>query len=160
MINQIIITINGDYRVESKKNQNTIVISNSENVEIDQNYTLLQTNFTSIDDLIKAEKIIKKQLIPIHKITIVNKNIDLNMLSYQYDYKFIKDNYLILANIIFFLNLLISNFDKDLKIILSIEKKNHYKVHVNNFNEAVINYLDLFKKDLKGSYNITIKKLN
>ena len=160
MINQIIITINGDDSFETKKEHNTIVISNRENVEIDQNYTLLQTNFTSIDDLIKAEKIIKKQLIPIHKITIVNKNIDLNMISYQYDYKFIKDNYLILANIIFFLNLLISNFDKDLKIILLFEKKNHYKVHLNIFNEAVINYLDLFKKDLKGSYNITIKKLN
>ena len=104
--------------------------------------------------------IIEKQLNPINEIVIVNRGIDLNMLSYQYDYKFIKDNYFVLTNIFFFLNLLISNFDKRLKFILSFEKNSHYKVHMNNFNNSIINYLNSFKKDLKDTFNINIKKLD
>ena len=96
------IVINGNDNSIYKKNINKVIISEAENNSIDQNYTLLQTNFTSVEDLIKAQKIIEKQVSPINEIVIINKGIDLNMLSYQYDYKFIKDNYLILANIFFF----------------------------------------------------------
>ena len=159
-INQVVIVINGDDNRIYKKNTSKIIISEEENKIIDQNYTLLQTNFTSVEDLIKAKKIIEKQLNPINEIVIVNRGIDLNMLSYQYDYKFIKDNYFVLTNIFFFLNLLISNFDKKLKFILSFEKNSHYKVHMNNFNNSIINYLNSFKKDLKDTFNITIKKLD
>ena len=159
-INQVVIVINGDDNRIYKKNSSKIIISEEENKIIDQNYTLLQTNFTSVEDLIKAKKIIEKQLNPINEIVIVNRGIDLNMLSYQYDYKFIKDNYFVLTNIFFFLNLLISNFDKKLKFILSFEKNSHYKVHMNNFNNSIINYLNSFKKDLKDTFNITIKKLD
>ena len=113
------IVINGNDNSIYKKNSNKVIISEAENNSIDQNYTLLQTNFTSLEDLIKAQKIIEKQVSPINEIVIINRDIDLNMLSYQYDYKFIKDNNLILTNIFFFLNLLISNFDKKLKFILS-----------------------------------------
>ena len=154
------IVVNGNDNRVYKANSNKVIISKSENNIIDQNYTLLETNFTSVEDLIKAQKIIEKQVSPINEIVIINKGIDLNMLSYQYDYKFIKDNYLILTNIFFFLNLLISNFDKNLKFILSLEKNSHYKVHMNNFNGSVINYLNSFKKDLKNTFHITIKKLN
>ena len=160
LINQVVIVINGDDNRVYKKNSSKIIISEEENKIIDQNYTLLQTNFTSVEDLIKAKKIIEKQLSPINEIVIVNRGIDLNMLSYQYDYKFIKDNYFVLTNIFFFLNLLISKFDKKLKFILSFEKNSHYKVHMNNFNNSIINYLNSFKKDLKDTFNITIKKLN
>jgi len=160
LINQVVIVINGDDNRIYKKNSSKIIISEEENKIIDQNYTLLQTNFTSVEDLIKAKKIIEKQLNPINEIVIVNRGIDLNMLSYQYDYKFIKDNYFVLTNIFFFLNLLISNFDKKLKFILSFEKNSHYKVHMNNFNNSIINYLNSFKKDLKDTFNITIKKLD
>ena len=160
LINQVVIVINGDDNRIYKKNTSKIIISEEENKIIDQNYTLLQTNFTSVEDLIKAKKIIEKQLNPINEIVIVNRGIDLNMLSYQYDYKFIKDNYFVLTNIFFFLNLLISNFDKKLKFILSFEKNSHYKVHMNNFNNSIINYLNSFKKDLKDTFNITIKKLD
>ena len=159
-INQVVIVINGDDNRIYKKNSSKIIISEEENKIIDQNYTLLQTNFTSVEDLIKAKKIIEKQLNPINEIVIVNRGIDLNMLSYQYDYKFIKDNYFVLTNIFFFLNLLISRFDKKLKFILSFEKNSHYKVHMNNFNNSIINYLNSFKKDLKDTFNITIKKLD
>jgi hypothetical protein len=159
-INQVVIVINGDDNRIYKKNSSKIIISEEENKIIDQNYTLLQTKFTSVENLIKAKKIIEKQLNPINEIVIVNRGIDLNMLSYQYDYKFIKDNYFVLTNIFFFLNLLISNFDKKLKFILSFEKNSHYKVHMNNFNNSIINYLNSFKKDLKDTFNITIKKLD
>ena len=154
------IVINGNDKRVYKKNSNKVIISETENNSIDQNYTFLQANFTSVEDFIKAKKIIEKQVCPINEISIINKGIDLNMLSYQYDYKFIKDNYLILTNIFFFLNLLISNFDKKLKFVLSFEKNSHYKVHMNNFNSSIVNYLNSFKKDLKNTFNITIKKLD
>ena len=154
------IVINGNDKSVYKKDSNKVIISQAENNYIDHNYTFLETNFTLVEDLIKAQKIIEKQVSPINEIVIINKGIDLNMLSYQYDYKFIKDNYLILTNIFFFLNLLISNFDKNLKFILSLEKNSHYKVHLNNFNNSIINYLNSFQKDLKNSFHITIKKLD
>ncbi len=154
------IVINGNDNSAYKKESNKVIISDAENNSIDHNYTLLQTNFTSVEDLIKAHKIIEKQLSPINEIVIINKGVDLNMLSYQYDYKFIKDNYLILTNILFFLNLLISNFDKKLKIILSFEKNSHYKIHMNNFNNSITSYLNSLKKDLKNSFHIDIKKLD
>ena len=155
------IVINGDDNsIYKKNNNNKVIISEAENNTIDQNYTLLKTNFISVEDLIKAQKIIEKQASPINEIVIINRDIDLNMLSYQYDYKFIKDNYLILTNIFFFLNLLISSFDKNLKFILSLEKHSHYKVHMNNFNNSIINYLNSFKKDLEKTFHITIKKLD
>ena len=154
------IVINGNDKSVYKKDSNKVIISQAENNYIDHNYTSLETNFTLVEDLIKAQKIIEKQVSPINEIVIINKDIDLNMLSYQYDYKFIKDNYLILTNIFFFLNLLISNFDKKLKFILSLEKNSHYKVHINNFNSSIINYLDSLKKDLKNTFHITIKKLD
>ena len=79
------IVINGnDNRIYEKKS-NKVVISEAENNSFNQNYTLLQTNFRSMEDLIKAKKIIEKQLSPINEIVIVNRGIDLNMLSYQYD---------------------------------------------------------------------------
>ena len=159
-INQVVIVINGSDNTVYNRGSNKIIISEAENNNIDQNYTLLQTNFTSLEDLIKAHKIIEKQLSPINEIVIINKGVDLNMLSYQYDYKFIKDNYLILTNILFFLNLLISNFDKKLKIILSFEKNSHYKIHMNNFNNSITSYLNSLKKDLKNSFHIDIKKLD
>ena len=159
-INQVVIVINGSDNTVYNRGSNKIIISEAENNNIDQNYTLLQTNFTSVEDLIKAHKIIEKQLSPINEIAIINRRVDLNMLSYQYDYKFIKDNYLILTNIFFFLNLLISNFDKKLKIILSFEKNSHYKIHMNNFNNSITSYLDSLKKDLKNSFDIDIKKLD
>ena len=159
-INQVVIVINGSDNTVYNRGSNKIIISEAENNNIDQNYTLLQTNFTSLEDLIKAHKIIEKQLSPINEIVIINKGVDLNMLSYQYDYKFIKDNYLILTNILFFLNLLISNFDKKLKIILSFEKNSHYKIHMNNFNNSITSYINSLKKDLKNSFHIDIKKLD
>ena len=82
------------------------------------------------------------------------------MISYQYDYNHIKQNYQELMNIIYFINLLIPLFNKEFRFVLSFEKDNHYKVHLNNFKMSLIKYLETLKKDLIKSVNINIKILN
>ena len=72
---------------------------------------------------------------------IINKDINLNMISYQYDYNHIKQNYQILMNTIYFINLLVPLFNKQFHFILSFDNDNHYKVHFNNFKISLINYL-------------------
>ena len=91
---------------------------------------------------------------------IVYKNVDLNMISYQYDYNHIRQNYQELINIIYFINLLVPLLKKEFSFILSFEKDNHYKVHLNNFKLSLIKYLETLKKDLVKSININIKILN
>ncbi len=60
-MSQLIISLNGiDERV-LKKNINGVLISETDKIKIDEKYTLLQANFSSIDDLIKAKQIIKDQ---------------------------------------------------------------------------------------------------
>ena len=82
------------------------------------------------------------------------------MISYQYDYNYIKQNYIVLMNIIYFINLLIPLFNKEFRFVLSFEKDNHYKVHLNNFKMSLINYLNSLRIDLVESNNIKIKKLD
>lgn len=158
--NQIIIVINGYDERTNDHDSNKIVIIKKEEKKNYQSGTFLETDMESVDDLIKAQSIINKQASPINEIIIINRNIDLNMISYQHDYKHIKNNYLILANLLYFINLLISNFNNKLNFILSFENDSHYKVHTNIFNNSIINYLNIFKDDLKGSHSITIKKLD
>ena len=58
----------------------------------------------------------------IDEIQIIYNNQKLNMLSYQYDYEFLKNLYLNqTANIIFLINLMVSLFNK--KILINILKK-------------------------------------
>ena len=125
-----------------------------------EKYTLLQANFNSIDDLIKAKHIINDQIKIIKEIVIINRDIDLNMISYQYNYEYIKKCYFTLTNIIYFINVLIGNFNKEIRFILSFENENHYKIHSNNFQLSIINYLEALKKDLEKSHQINIKILD
>ena len=128
--------------------------------KIDQDHTLLQSNFGSIDEFIKAKVIIKNLFSKIDEIVLINKDIDLNMISYQYDFENIKQNYQTLLNIIYFINLLIPLFNEKFCFVLSLEKDNHYKIHLNNFKISLINYLNALKKDLIKSKNIKIKILD
>ena len=121
---------------------------------------LLQCNFEVLEDLIKAESVIRNQLSKIDELIIINKDIDLNMISYQYDFNHIKLNYQVLTNIIYFINLLIPLFNNNFRFILSFEQDSHFKVHLNNFNNSLINYLETLKIDLNKSNNIQIKKLD
>ena len=159
-INQILIVLNGEDQRVLSENTNKIILAEKKLQNINQDHTLLQSTFESLEDLIKAEAIIKNQFSKIDELVIVNNHIDLNMISYQYDYNFIKQNYKVLMNIIYFINLLIPLFNKEFNFVLSFEKDNHYKVHLNNFKMSLINYLNSLKIDLVESNNINIKKLD
>ena len=158
--NQVLIIINGEDQTVLSESSNKIILAKKKQENITHDHTLLQTNFDSIEDLIKANTIIKSQFSKIDELVIVYKNIDLNMISYQYDYNHIKQNYKVLMNIIYFINLLIPLFNNEFRFILSFEKDNHYKVHLNNFKISLINYLNSLKIDLVKSNNIDIKKLD
>ena len=158
--NQVLIILNGEDQTILSETSNKIILAKNKQENITHNHTLLQTNFESIEDLIKANTIIKSQFSKIDELIIVYRNIDLNMISYQYDYQHIKQNYQTLMNIIYFINLLIPLLKNEFSFILSLEKDSHYKVHFNNFKISLIRYLETLKVDLAKSTNINIKILN
>ena len=158
--NQVLITLNGEDQTVLSENSNKIVLAKKKQENITQDHTLLQTNFDSLEDLIKANTIIKSQFSKIDELVIVYRNIDLNMISYQYDYSHVKQNYQELMNIIYFINLLVPLLKDEFSIVLSFEKDNHYKIHFNNFKMSLIKYLETLKKDLVKSININLKILN
>ena len=159
-INQVLIILNGEDQTVLSENSNKIILAKKKQENIIQDHTLLQTNFDSLEDLIKANTIIKSQFSKIDELVIVYRNIDLNMISYQYDYKHIKQNYQELLNIIYFINLLVPLLENEFSFILSFEKDNHYKVHFNNFKMSLVKYLETLKVDLVKSIKINIKILN
>ena len=159
-MNQLLIVLEGTDKRVLKKNVNGIVISKTDKLVINEKYTFLHADFRSIDDLIKAKQIINNQIKHIEEIVIINRDIELNMISYQYDYEYMKEIYQTLANIVFFLNTLIDSFDKNINFILSFEKSSHYKIHINNLNDSIAKYLEVLKKDLDRSHQINIKKLD
>ena len=158
--NQVIIILNGEDQTVLSESSNKIILAKKKQENINHDHTLLQTNFDSLEDLIKANTIIKSQFSKIDELVIVYRNIDLNMISYQYDYNHIKQNYQELMNIIYFINLLVPLLKDEFSFILSFEKDNHYKVHFNNFKMSLIKYLESLKEDLQKSINIDIKILN
>ena len=158
--NQVLIILNGEDQRVLSKNSNKIILAEKKLQNITHDHTLLQSTFESLEDLIKAEAIIKNQFSKIDELVIVNNQIDLNMISYQYDYNHIQQNYKVLINVIYFINLLVPLFNDNFRFVLSFEKDNHYKVHLNNFKLSLINYLNSLKTDLVKSNNIDIKKLD
>ena len=158
--NQILIVLNGEDQRVISSNSNKIILAKRKLNNISEDHTLLQSTFESLEDLIKAEIFIKNQFSKIDELVIINKDIDLNMISYQYDYNHMKQNYQILMNIIYFINSLIPLFNNKFRFVLSLEKDNHYKVHFNNFKMSLINYLKILKIDLVKTNNISIKKLD
>ena len=159
-INQVLIILNGEDQTILSEKSNKIILAKKKQENITYDHTLLQTNFDSLEDLIKANTIIKSQFLKIDELVIVYRNIDLNMISYQYDYNHIKQNYQELMNIIYFINLLVPLLKDEFSFILSFEKNNHYKVHFNNFKMSLIKYLESLKEDLVKSINLDIKILN
>ena len=159
-MSQLLISLNGIDERLLRKDVNGVLISETDKIKVGEKYTLLQANFSSIDDLMKAKHIVNDQIKIIKEIAIMNRDIDLNMISYQYDYEHMKKCYLTLTNIIYFINLLIANFHKEIKFILSFENENHYKIHSNNFKFSIINYLKTLKKDLEQSHQINIRILD
>ena len=158
--NQVLIILNGEDQTVLSESSNKIILAKKKQENINHDHTLLMTNFDSLEDLIKANTIIKSQFSKIDELVIIYRNIDLNMISYQYDYNHIKQNYQELMNIIYFINLLVPLLKDKFSFILSFEKDNHYKVHFNNFKMSLIKYLESLKLDLVKSININIKILN
>ena len=158
--NQVFIILNGEDQKVLSENTNKIILARDKQENITHDHTLLQTNFDSLEDLIKANKIIKSQFLKIDELIIVYRNIDLNMISYQYDYNHIKRNYQELMNIIYFINLLVPLLKNEFSFVLSFEKDNHYKVHFNNFKISLIKYLESLKVDLIKTVKVDIKILN
>ena len=159
-INQVLIILSGEDQTVLLERSNKIVLAKKKQENIAHDHILLQTNFDSLEDLIKANTIIKNQFSKIDELVIIYRNINLNMISYQYDYNYIKQNYQELMNIIYFINLLVPILKDEFRFILSFEKDNHYKVHFNNFKMSLIKYLESLKVDLLKSINIDIKILN
>ncbi len=159
-INQVLIILNGEDQTVLSESSNKIILAKKKQEKITLDHTLLQTNFDSLEDLIKANTIIKSQFSKIDELVIVYRDIELNMISYQYDYNHIKKNYQELMNIIYFINLLVPLLKDEFSFILSFEKNNHYKVHFNNFKISLIKYLESLKVDLVKSINVDIKILN
>ena len=158
--NQVLIILNGEDQTVLSEKSNKIILAKKKQENIYHDHTLLQTNFDSLEDLVKANTIIKNQFSKIDELTIIFRNIDLNMISYQYDYNHIKQNYQELINIIYFINSLVPLLKNEFSFILSFDKDNHYKVHFNNFKMSLIKYLETLKVDLIKSININIKILN
>ncbi len=159
-INQVLIILSGEDQTVLLEKSNKIVLAKKKQENISHDHTLLQTNFDSLEDLIKANTIIKNQFSKIDELVIIYRNINLNMISYQYDYNHIKQNYQELMNIIYFINLLVPLLKDEFRFILSFEKNNHYKVHFNNFKMSLVKYLESLKVDLLKSIKIDIKILN
>ena len=159
-INQVLIILSGEDQTVLLEKSNKIVLAKKKQENISHDHTLLQTNFDSLEDLIKANTIIKNQFSKIDELVIIYRNINLNMISYQYDYNHIKRNYQELMNIIYFINLLVPLLKDEFRFILSFEKNNHYKVHFNNFKMSLIKYIESLKVDLLKSIKIDIKILN
>ena len=81
-MSQLLISLNGiDERV-LKKNINGVLISETNKLNVVEKYTLLQANFSSIDDLIKAKHIINDQIKIIKEIVIINRD-------YRFKYDFL-----------------------------------------------------------------------
>ena len=112
--NQVLIILNGEDQTILTEKSNKIILAKEKQKNITHDHTLLQTNFDSLEDLVKANTIIRNQFSKVDELTIVYRNIDLNMISYQYDYNHIKQNYQELLNIIYFINILIPLFKNDL----------------------------------------------
>jgi len=153
--NSLIIHYHGD--IKYSEQENNILISEETGWKDDFISKQLQIDYLKIEDYIKASQVINQDFGKIDNIKIINHNYDLNMISYQYDYEMIKKNYQTLGNLIFFINLLIQNFSENIKFELILEEESHFKIHQNNFNLSLKNYLKVLQKDLSKKYNIELK---
>ena len=155
MKNSLIIHYHGE--IKYSEEENNILISEEASWKGDFINKQLQIDYLKIEDYMKASQLVNQEFGKINNIKIINHNYDLNMISYQYDYEMIKKIYRMLGNLIFFINLLIQNFSGNIKFDLILEEENHFKIHLNNFNLSLKNYLKVLQKDLSKKYNIELK---
>ena len=73
--NQVLIIVNGEDQTVLSENSNKIILAKKKQENITHDHTLLQTNFDSIEDLIKANTIIKNQFSKDNKyLAVVNES--------------------------------------------------------------------------------------
>ena len=157
-MNNLIILLNGQITLDQIC-ENNIVLSR-EKIDLNFNHNLLQIEYENIEDIVKADLVISQEFNKINSLVIINDHIDLNMLSYQYNYDHYQKLYNVLSNLIFLINSLTKIFDHKVEISLILENDHHFKIHQNNLNHSIYNFLLALQKDLKGSINLDIKKLN
>jgi len=157
--NILVIVVEGQLVLDIDKKSNYIVISNKE-PEDDQDLVnkWLQINYENPEEILKALELIKIDFGKIDEIDIIYNNQKLNMISYQFDYEFLRKLYFNqTANLIYFLSVLIPFFNKQINIKMLSSNFSHYQIHNKNWVISINNFLNALQKDLKP----TIKtKLN
>ena len=70
-LNQVLIFLNGEEQSILSKDSNKIILAKKKLESINQDHTLLQTDFECVEDLIKAEAVIRNQISKIDELGIV-----------------------------------------------------------------------------------------
>jgi hypothetical protein len=156
--NVLAIIVEGRFVLEINDKSNYIIISgkepDEEQMEIGQ---WLQINYNNPEEILKALELIKIDFGKIDEINIIYNNQKLNMISYQFDYEFLKNLYLNqTANIIYFLSVLIPFFEKDISIKLIHGDFSYYQIHNKNWVIVITNFLRALQKDLESKISISL----
>ena len=79
------------------------------------------------------------------------------MLSYQYDYEFLKNIYFNqTSNLIYLMSLLIPFYNEKIDIKLLVGEFSYYQVHNINWLNSMTNFLKSIKKDLEPKILINL----
>ena len=156
--NILVIVVEGQLVLDIDKKSNYIVISNKE-PEDDQDLfnKWLQINYENPEEILKALELIKIDFGKIDEIDIIYNNQKLNMISYQFDYEFLRKLYFNqTANLIYFLSVLIPFFNKQINIKMLSSNFSHYQIHNKNWVISINNFLNALQKDLKPTIKIKL----
>jgi len=156
--NILVIVVEGQLVLDIDKKSNYIVISNKE-PEDDQDLVnkWLQINYENPEEILKALELIKIDFGKIDEIDIIYNNQKLNMISYQFDYEFLRKLYFNqTANLIYFLSVLIPFFNKQINIKMLSSNFSHYQIHNKNWVISINNFLNALQKDLKPTIKIKL----
>ena len=156
--NILAIVVEGQLVLDIDKNSNYMVISNKEPEE-DQVLInkWLQINYENPEEILKALELIKIDFGKIDEINIIYNNQKLNMISYQFDYEFLKKLYFNqTANLIYFLSVLIPFFKNEINIKILSSDFSHYQIHNKNWVISINNFLNALQKDLEPTIKIKL----
>ena len=156
--NILAIIVEGRFVLDINNDSNYIIISSKEpdeeQIEIGQ---WLQINYNDPEEILKALELIKIDFGKIDEINIIYNNQKLNMISYQFDYEFLKNLYLNqTANLIYFLSVLIPFFEKEISIKMVHGDFSYYQIHNKNWVIVITNFLRALQKDLEAKISIKL----
>ena len=136
---------------------NYITLSSKEPEKDQDQGKWLQIDYEKPEEIIKALNIIKLEFGKIDEINIIFNNQKLNMLSYQYDYEFLKNIYFNqTSNLIYLMSLLIPFYNEKIDIKLLVGEFSYYQVHNINWLNSITNFLKSIKKDLEPKILINL----